>query len=225
MQFVEGSVPEVDRYCALLQARLGVERATASACGNPLPGELRDEIDGLRDMQPHYRVWGGYEGNGLVIRSEEPVDFHPDGRVVKEFTPQVIATTGIKPGSYRAVKNGLFAVVNEAHGTGGMARLYEVKVAGKTGTSQVIKLRDNQGNVPYQYRDHALFVAFAPFDKPEVAVGVVVEHGEHGGGAAASIAGSILRAYFEKKGVIKKPVKKTDTADENEAAPDAVKEE
>ncbi|WP_372524556.1 acyl-CoA reductase [Piscinibacter sp.] len=82
VQFVEGDVQQVDRYCALLQARLGVERATASACGNPLPGELRDEIDGLRDMQPHYRVWGGYEGKGLVIRSEEPVDFHPDGRVV-----------------------------------------------------------------------------------------------------------------------------------------------
>jgi hypothetical protein len=82
VQFVEGDVPQVDRYCALLQARLCVERETTSACGNPLPGELRDEIDGLRDMQPHYRVWGGYEGRGLVIRSEEPVEFHPDGRVV-----------------------------------------------------------------------------------------------------------------------------------------------
>ena len=82
VQFVEGSVQQVDRYCALLQARLGVERATTSACGNPLPAEVRDEIDGLRDMQPHYRVWGGYEGKGLVVRSEEPVDFHPDGRVV-----------------------------------------------------------------------------------------------------------------------------------------------
>jgi hypothetical protein len=82
VQFVEGSVLEVDRYCGLMQAQLGVERNTASACGNPLPGELRDEIDGLRDMQPHYRVWGGYEGRGVVIRSEEPVDFHPDGRVV-----------------------------------------------------------------------------------------------------------------------------------------------
>ncbi len=82
VQFVEGSVAQVDRYCALLQARLGVERPTTSAIGNPLSGELRDEIDGLRDMQPHYRVWGGYEGKGLVIRSEEPVDFHPDGRVV-----------------------------------------------------------------------------------------------------------------------------------------------
>jgi len=82
VQFVEGSVAQVDRYCALLQARLGVERPTTSAIGNPLSVELRDEIDGLRDMQPHYRVWGGYEGKGLVIRSEEPVDFHPDGRVV-----------------------------------------------------------------------------------------------------------------------------------------------
>ena len=82
VQFVEGSVLEVDRYCGLMQARLGVERDTASACGNPLPGELRDEIDGLRGMEPHFRVWGGYEGRGLVIRSEEPVDFHPDGRVV-----------------------------------------------------------------------------------------------------------------------------------------------
>jgi hypothetical protein len=82
VQFVEGDAQQVDRYCALLQARLGVERETTSACGQPLAGELRDEIDGLRDMQPHYRVWGGYEGRGLVIRSEEPVDFHPDGRVV-----------------------------------------------------------------------------------------------------------------------------------------------
>lgn len=82
IQYVEGTPQQVDRYCALLQARLGVERETTSACGNALSGELRDEIDGLRGMAPHYRVWGGYEGKGLVIRSEEPVDFHPDGRVV-----------------------------------------------------------------------------------------------------------------------------------------------
>jgi len=82
IQYVEGTVQQVDRYCALLQARLGVERETTSACGSPLAGDLRDEIDGLRGMEPHYRVWGGYEGRGLVIRSEEPVDFHPDGRVV-----------------------------------------------------------------------------------------------------------------------------------------------
>jgi penicillin-binding protein 2 len=57
-------------------------------------------------------------------------------------------------------------------------------------------------------------VAFAPYDKPEVAVAVIVEHGEHGGSAAAPIAGRMLREYFERKGVISKPVRKDEAADE-----------
>ena len=130
----------------------------------------------------------------------------PEGKVLKEFPPEVIKRINDNPAHFRLVKEGLLAVVNEPHGTGGAARLYEVKVAGKTGTSQVVKLRESRGSTPYEYRDHALFVAFAPFDKPEVAVAVVIEHGEHGGAAAAPIAGRILRAYFEGKGVIKKPV-------------------
>lgn len=129
-----------------------------------------------------------------------------DGAVLREFGPTAVAKADVKSTSYRLVKEGLLAVVNESKGTGGMARLYEVKVAGKTGTSQVVKLRDKKGGIPYEHRDHALFVAFAPYDKPEVAVAVVVEHGEHGGSAAAPIAGKILRAYFEGKGVIKRPV-------------------
>jgi len=43
---------------------------------------MRSAIEGLRGLEPYARVWGGYEGRGVVIRSEEPVDFHPDGRVV-----------------------------------------------------------------------------------------------------------------------------------------------
>ena len=131
-----------------------------------------------------------------------------DGRTLKEFPPQVTGKTGIKPENYRLVKDGLFAVVNEPHGTGALARLSEVKVAGKTGSAQVVKLRDSKGQVPYQFRDHALFVAFAPYEKPEIAIAVIVEHAEHGGSAAAPIAGKLFRAYFEGKGVIKKPVSK-----------------
>lgn len=122
-----------------------------------------------------------------------------DGRPLREFKPEVIARAAISPASFRLVKQGLFSVVNDAGGTGGMARLYDVQVAGKTGTSQVVKMRDSKAGTPYQYRDHALFVAFAPYDKPEIAVAVVVEHGEHGGAAAAPIAGRILRAYFDGK--------------------------
>ncbi|MBU5636348.1 penicillin-binding protein 2 [Geomonas sp. Red69] len=132
-----------------------------------------------------------------------------DGKVLQDFAPQVLGKTGLKPATYRFVKEGLLAVINEAHGTGGASRLWEVKVAGKTGSSQVVKLRDSKGNIPYRFRDHALFVAFAPFEKPEIAVAVIVEHGEHGGSAAGPVSGKILRAYFEGKGVIKKPVPKS----------------
>ena len=145
-----------------------------------------------------------------------------EGRSLKEFPPVVTRRTGIKPESYRLVKEGLFAVVNEPHGTGGMARLSEIKVAGKTGSSQVVKLRDSKGEVPYQFRDHALFVAFAPYENPEVAVAVIVEHGEHGGSAAAPIAGRVLRAYFEGKGAIKKPVAKPAKSEEQNSDPAAV---
>jgi penicillin-binding protein 2 len=136
-----------------------------------------------------------------------------DGKPLKEFKPEIIGRTGISPDKFRLVKQGLFAVVNEPGGTGGMARLYDVPVAGKTGTSQVVKLRDSKRGTPYQFRDHALFVAYAPFDRPEIAVAVVVEHGEHGGAAAAPIAGRMLRAYFDGKKPVQKPSgnpKKTD---------------
>jgi penicillin-binding protein 2 len=139
----------------------------------------------------------------------------PEGKVLREYSPEVISRAVVRPENWRAVARGLSAVVNEPGGTGGSARLSEVRVAGKTGTSQVVNLRKGKGVNPYQFRDHALFVAFAPVEKPEIAVAVVVEHGEHGGSAAAPIAGRILRTYFEGKGVIKKPVPRTKETPDN----------
>jgi hypothetical protein len=81
-QFIEGSVADVDRYCAKLQAKLGEERPTASSTPVPLAGPVRDELDGLRAFEDEYRVFGGYEGRGLVVRSEAPVDFYPDNKIV-----------------------------------------------------------------------------------------------------------------------------------------------
>ena len=133
-----------------------------------------------------------------------------EGKTVKEFTPELLKNIDLKPDYFRLVKEGFWAVVNEPRGTGAAARLYEVKVAGKTGTSQVVKMNERKSAIAYKYRDHALFVAFAPYDKPEIAVAVVVEHGEHGGGAAAPVAGQVLRKYFEIKGVIKRPVPAVD---------------
>ncbi|MGD0587080.1 MAG: penicillin-binding protein 2 [Oryzomonas sp.] len=138
-----------------------------------------------------------------------------DGKPLKEFKPEFMGTTGISADKFKLVKQGLFAVVNEPGGTGGAARLSDVHVAGKTGSSQVVKLRDSKQATPYKFRDHALFVAFAPYEKPEIAVAVVVEHGEHGGSAAAPIAGRILRAWFDgKKPARKEPAGLKNNGDE-----------
>lgn len=81
-QFVEGSIEEVDAYCAALQARLGIQRQTSSVCSRPPSGAVREGIEALIMLEPDYRVFGSFDGRGIVIRSDEPVDFHPDGRVV-----------------------------------------------------------------------------------------------------------------------------------------------
>ncbi|MDD2732512.1 MAG: penicillin-binding protein 2 [Desulfuromonadaceae bacterium] len=140
-----------------------------------------------------------------------------DGNTLRETKNEIIGTASFPKESFRLVKLGMLAVVNEPGGTGAIARLYDVKVAGKTGSSQVVKMRDGKNNSKYQYRDHALFVAFAPFEKPEIAVAVVVEHGEHGGSAAAPIAGRILRAYFDSKKPPRKETSESKQEDEENA--------
>jgi hypothetical protein len=94
-QFVEGTTDDVDRFCALLTRELGVERTKAAARSQPVPDDLRDEIDGLRNLAPYYRVWGATDGSGMVVRSEEPVDFYPTGRLVNVVVvPDVKAVLG-----------------------------------------------------------------------------------------------------------------------------------
>ena len=113
IQFVEGTEQQVDEYCALLQPRLGIERFTCSAQQQPVAPGLREEIEGLRAMESLYRVWGDYDGKGLVIRSEDPVDFHPDGRIVNvvpvrslddafRYVTVATQTVGVYPPSRKA---------------------------------------------------------------------------------------------------------------------------
>ena len=124
-----------------------------------------------------------------------------DGRLIQEFSPKVIKKIKIEPEVLRNIKEGLRGVVHEAHGTGRRARLKNVIVAGKTGTAQVVAMKDSEEidpeeETPYSHRDHAWFIAFAPYENPEVAVSVIIEHGGHGGATAAPIAGGILKTYF-----------------------------
>ncbi|MDT8396382.1 MAG: penicillin-binding protein 2 [bacterium] len=95
----------------------------------------------------------------------------------------------------------LEGVVSDDRGTGRIARISGIPVAGKTGTSQVVRLQESvaggEGNIPYELKDHAWFAAFAPVDRPRVAAAVVVEHGGHGSSAAAPIVARMFKRYAE----------------------------
>ena len=125
----------------------------------------------------------------------------PGGESIFEFTPQLIGDVKIKPEYLELVKYALSGAVNHPRGTGSKARLADITVAGKTGTAQVVNLKKEKdakakGEVPWKYRDHAWFVAVAPVDAPRITVAVLVEHGGHGGSAAAPIAKTLIEAYL-----------------------------
>ena len=114
----------------------------------------------------------------------------------------VTNTVHLRPGNLAAVRRGLDAVVNAPRGTGWASRVDGIRVAGKTGTAQVVRLKSDEEREKiekeelYRFRDHALFVAYAPAEAPEIAIAVVVEHGGSGGSTAAPIARNILETYF-----------------------------
>jgi hypothetical protein len=74
--FVESARPEVDAFCAALAERLGLDREFASSVAPALPSELRGEVEVLEAMG-EVAVFGSFDGRGLVLLSDRPVDFHP----------------------------------------------------------------------------------------------------------------------------------------------------
>jgi len=106
------------------------------------------------------------------------------------------------------VREGMWAVVNEAGGTAPQARLPDSRwqLAGKTGSAQVRRvsreMRESghfdSEKLPWEFRPHALFVAYAPYDAPRYALSVVVEHGNAGAAAAAPIARDIMARVLER---------------------------
>jgi penicillin-binding protein 2 len=117
-------------------------------------------------------------------------------------------TLGLSENELHRVRQGMWAVVNEQGGTAPLARLADpqVQLAGKTGSAQVRRvsreLRESgkfdSEKLPWEYRPHALFVAYAPFDAPRYALSVVVEHGNAGAAAAAPMARDIMTEVLRR---------------------------
>ena len=111
------------------------------------------------------------------------------------------------PENIKFVQDALFGATNEPGGTSFGSRLTkkDFVFAGKTGTSQVKRFTARQReleikneDLPYKERDHALFVAFAPYKDPRYAISVVIEHGGSGSKSAAPIAKKVIKKVLEK---------------------------
>lgn len=116
-------------------------------------------------------------------------------------------TIDVNENNLRKLRRAMFSVSNDRRGTAYGSRIIDdaFRLAGKTGTSQVRNITAAEraagvirnADLPWERRDHALFVCFAPYDNPKYAVSVVVEHGGGGSKAAAPVARDImLQALF-----------------------------
>lgn len=133
-----------------------------------------------------------------LIKSVDGVDVAAQGP---------FGTLGINENNLRFVRRAMYNVSNDRRGTAYGSRIIDeaFRMAGKTGTSQVRNISASEreqgvtsnSDLPWNRRDHALFVNFAPFDNPRIAVATVVEHGGGGSSAAAPIARDItLQALY-----------------------------
>ena len=124
---------------------------------------------------------------GLGQRGKVP-NLHMAIKIGDRLIPSPAAeTVKVKKEYMDVVSKGLKAVV--ASGTGGATRLGNVEVAGKTGSAEA---------PPAGSKTHAWFCCYAPADKPTVAICAFIEHGGHGGSAAAPVARAVLEKYFGK---------------------------
>jgi penicillin-binding protein 2 len=163
----------------------------------------------------YHREWQGYDtantsiGQGYVLINPMQLAVMParlaSGKLVQ---PRLLMARGRKPipdlevdpAHLEFVRKAMTSVVND-HGTAVASRLPldGVQMAGKTGTAQVFRLgeRGHQGN--WALRDHALFIAFAPADKPRYAIGCIIEHGGFGASAAAPIVRDSMTYLFDRQ--------------------------
>lgn len=106
----------------------------------------------------------------------------------------------IAPESIRIVKAGMIDVTKPGGTAASVGTGARYAIAAKTGTAQVISMKQNEKYNPnaidQRHRDHALFIAFAPAEKPTIALAVIVENGGHGGSAAGPIARKVMDYYL-----------------------------
>ncbi|MES2001586.1 MAG: penicillin-binding protein 2 [Pseudomonadota bacterium] len=182
----------------------------------PIPAQRYGTMPSPEWLENKYRrKWQGYDsantsiGQGYVLINPMQLAVMPariasgkllQPRLLMADARKPIPDLDIDPAHLEFVRKAMSAVVND-HGTavGSKLPLDGIQMAGKTGTAQVFRLgaRGHQGS--WALRDHALFVAFAPVDKPRYAIGCIIEHGGFGASAAAPIVRDSMTYLFDQQ--------------------------
>jgi penicillin-binding protein 2 len=144
---------------------------------------------------------GGKRYRPMILESIKTAD----GQVLKTSEPKLIGKLPVNQPTLDLVKLGLWRVVNGDNGTARGSRLGDINISGKTGTSQVVSRKADEStseeDMPAHLKSHAWFLAYAPSENPRIAVAVVVEHGEHGSGAAAPLAKEMFKTYLRRESI------------------------
>ena len=166
-------------------------------------------------MKKYHREWQGYDtantsiGQGYVLINPMQLAVMPARLAAgKLIQPRLLMAGKAKPAPdlnvdpkhLAIVRDAMAAVVNES-GTAVASKLPldGILMAGKTGTAQVFRLGERGHQGAWALRDHALFIAFAPADKPRYAIGCIIEHGGFGASAAAPIVRDSMTYLFDQQ--------------------------
>lgn len=120
---------------------------------------------------------------------------------VEALQGRVLGTVSASANNYKKIIDAMQAVVEHPRGTARRSGLgAQYTIAGKTGTAQVVGIpqgaKYDESKLSEFHKDHALFIAFAPVDKPEIAVAIIVENGGSGSSAAAPVARKVMDYYL-----------------------------
>ena len=142
---------------------------------------------------------GGIRYKPLILRKVETAE----GEIVNENNRKATGKLSVSKRTLEIVRKGLWEAVNKRKGTAWIAHVDDVDISGKTGTAQLVSRTDSDDSPSIDKADklnhlkpHAWFVAYAPSKEPQIAVVVIVEHGEHGSSAAAPIARELITTYL-----------------------------
>lgn len=130
-----------------------------------------------------------------LLRNIDAQEIAPDSSY------QLPDVTGVSDNNWNYIIRAMEHVVSDRHGTARRIASAKYRIGGKTGTAQVFGIKQEEKyeaeKIVKKLHDHALFIGFAPVDKPRIAVAVIVENGGSGGRVAAPIAGQLIKRYMQ----------------------------